>query len=295
MAAVKATVQTGTRAALGDVSNNTRKTDSRTAKGKGVADVIEKPTIVVSRRNTSNVPVPQRQPLASRASIGARPPVRSSGRSISSVLAGTIQNSSGAPVRPLPVRARTMDTLGSRSTAVPKPVAIKVEGMDIEADIGDGGDTDIEDEAIMEDVEEVDEPEENEPAAHDVKARIEEDEEMDEDDWTMASPKTNAKYQAALAYVKANFKDDIDQEDMTMVSEYANEIFAYMGKLEVRLSLNVFTIVRLNHSFPCRSSRCPTLHTWMAKPKLSGRCGRPSSTGSYKSTSAITCFQRRFG
>lgn len=66
---------------------------------------------------------------------------------------------------------------------------------------------------------------------------VEQVEEPDEDDWTFASPATNARYQAAVDDIQATFKDEIDEFDMTMVSEYAEDIFSYMGKLEVGVEL----------------------------------------------------------
>jgi hypothetical protein len=61
----------------------------------------------------------------------------------------------------------------------------------------------------------------------------EEEEESHEDNWTMASPATQASYQRQLEKIRATFKDEVDEWDATMVSEYAEEIFEYMAKLEV--------------------------------------------------------------
>lgn len=222
--AVSVKVQQTTRAALGDVSNNTRKTS--TLKGKAVDHGPEKPAPVVAHRRTSSATatVTQRQPLAARASITSRPPIRP-GRSISSVLANSKTNASGAPVRPLPSRARTLDSIAVGGVASQRVAVTEEVEMNQEVD------TEPEDETTMEDVEEAEEPVEDVPSSQ--RSGAAEDEEMDEDDWTFASPKTNAKYQAAVEQVKATFKDEIDEFDMTMVSEYADEIFAYMGKLEV--------------------------------------------------------------
>ncbi|KIO34357.1 hypothetical protein M407DRAFT_64372 [Tulasnella calospora MUT 4182] len=95
----------------------------------------------------------------------------------------------------------------------------------------------------MEDVVEVDEDQEEraileKQAPPPQPQTIEEDVEIDEDDWTFASPTTNARYQAAIQQIKDTFKDEVDETDMTMVSEYADEIFAYMGKLEVQCMAN---------------------------------------------------------
>lgn len=42
------------------------------------------------------------------------------------------------------------------------------------------------------------------------------------------------KFQRELDGIREVFNDEIDDEDTTMVSEYANEIFEYMNELEVR-------------------------------------------------------------
>jgi hypothetical protein len=58
-----------------------------------------------------------------------------------------------------------------------------------------------------------------------------------QEDWTVASPDTEARYEAEIQTIKGNFKDEVDEWDVTMVSEYSEEIFEYMGKLEVRVSI----------------------------------------------------------
>ncbi|KAF9514551.1 hypothetical protein BS47DRAFT_1294990 [Hydnum rufescens UP504] len=55
-----------------------------------------------------------------------------------------------------------------------------------------------------------------------------------QEDWTVASPDTEARYEAEIQTIKENFKDEVDEWDVTMVSEYSEDIFEYMGKLEVQ-------------------------------------------------------------
>lgn len=53
-------------------------------------------------------------------------------------------------------------------------------------------------------------------------------------DWTRADPDSEAKYKQELEIIRSTFQDPVDEWDTTMVSEYSEEIFEYMGKLEVR-------------------------------------------------------------
>jgi len=229
------------RSALGDLSNNNRKTgNSKTGKDKLLSGGIEKPapTIVTQasqRRASINVAAPnQRQSFASRQSISTRPAVRP-GRSLSAVLAGATRTISGAPARPLPARARTSIAL----TQSAQPAPIPDDGMEISDAEAGGADTDLEDDGPeMEIMEETYVPkiDSEDAAEQQVETLVEAspEPEVDEDDWTIASPVTTAKHAAHLEQVRATFKDEIDEWDMTMVSEYSDEIFSYMAKLEVR-------------------------------------------------------------
>ena len=53
--------------------------------------------------------------------------------------------------------------------------------------------------------------------------------------WPEVGPETSKRYQRVVDAVRENFEDDVDLQDMTMVSEYSEEIFAYMSQLEVCL------------------------------------------------------------
>ncbi|KAF8340688.1 cyclin-like protein [Cantharellus anzutake] len=52
-------------------------------------------------------------------------------------------------------------------------------------------------------------------------------------DWTQASPESEARYAKEITDIKASFKDEVDGWDVTLVSEYSEDIFEYMGKLEL--------------------------------------------------------------
>lgn len=52
--------------------------------------------------------------------------------------------------------------------------------------------------------------------------------------WTEASPESEARYASEIAAIRQSFKDEIDEWDPSMVSEYSDEIFDYMGELELK-------------------------------------------------------------
>jgi hypothetical protein len=52
--------------------------------------------------------------------------------------------------------------------------------------------------------------------------------------WTDASPASEARYASEIAAIRASFKDEVDEWDPSMVSEYSDEIFEYMGGLEMK-------------------------------------------------------------
>jgi hypothetical protein len=55
---------------------------------------------------------------------------------------------------------------------------------------------------------------------------------MKDGDWLYAPPDKRAEYKAYVERVAADFVDEAELEDATMVAEYADEIFEYMSKLE---------------------------------------------------------------
>lgn len=53
--------------------------------------------------------------------------------------------------------------------------------------------------------------------------------------WPEMGPDTSKRHRRQVEAVQEVFEDEVDLLDMTMVSEYSEEIFAYMGQLEVNL------------------------------------------------------------
>jgi hypothetical protein len=56
---------------------------------------------------------------------------------------------------------------------------------------------------------------------------------VDEDDWLCLTKEQAYLAHAELNDVRSRFVDEVDELDCTMVAEYADEIFALMGQLEV--------------------------------------------------------------
>ncbi len=53
--------------------------------------------------------------------------------------------------------------------------------------------------------------------------------------WPDISTELAMQYDKEVQSIRSRFDDEVDMYDTTMVSEYAEEIFEYMGDLEVRL------------------------------------------------------------
>lgn len=53
--------------------------------------------------------------------------------------------------------------------------------------------------------------------------------------WPEVSTVRANRFRSEIEEIKEVFQDELDDDDTTMVSEYANEIFAYMNELEVSL------------------------------------------------------------
>jgi G2/mitotic-specific cyclin 1/2 len=58
-------------------------------------------------------------------------------------------------------------------------------------------------------------------------------EDYDDDDWLRLSAENEYDCQLELQAIQKAFQDEIDMYDTTMVAEYADDIFEYMGELEV--------------------------------------------------------------
>ena len=59
--------------------------------------------------------------------------------------------------------------------------------------------------------------------------------------WPEASPNHAAKYQREVEDIRARFDAEDEEYDATMCSEYAEDIFLYMGDLQVRSHHAFFT------------------------------------------------------
>lgn len=64
--------------------------------------------------------------------------------------------------------------------------------------------------------------------------------------WPEVSTARATKFRKEVDDIKEIFQDEIDEEDTTMVSEYANEIFEYMNELEVSCTDVVWRNCALN-------------------------------------------------
>ncbi len=60
-----------------------------------------------------------------------------------------------------------------------------------------------------------------------------EEDEVDEDDWMALPLELEIKAEEMMRTVREAFVDDVDELDTTMVAEYSEDIFTYMGRLEV--------------------------------------------------------------
>jgi hypothetical protein len=59
----------------------------------------------------------------------------------------------------------------------------------------------------------------------------------DPDNWMQLSPREARAAEDYVATIKSQFHEEVDFFDTTMVAEYSDEIFQYMGELEVRRRL----------------------------------------------------------
>ncbi|KAJ1307689.1 hypothetical protein OPQ81_001780 [Rhizoctonia solani] len=73
--------------------------------------------------------------------------------------------------------------------------------------------------------------------AYDEEDSMEADE-YDPEDWLYLSPDRLARSEAQVSSIRETFKDEVDEWDTTMVSEYADEIFAYMESMEAQCMPN---------------------------------------------------------
>lgn len=102
--------------------------------------------------------------------------------------------------------------------------------------------------------------------------------EYDPEDWLYLSPDKLARSEAQVNAIRDTFKDEVDEWDTTMVSEYADEIFAYMESMEVCLyRALVMSEMGTQHVNSRNACQIPT--TSLAKQRSSGPCAPLWSTG----------------
>ncbi|KAL5486181.1 CLB4 [Sanghuangporus weigelae] len=84
-----------------------------------------------------------------------------------------------------------------------------------------------------------------EPIGAEPEAEVKDESEDDDDEdvpveliWPAISPKAAEKYRNEIGHIQKTFHDEVDMFDTTMVSEYSEEIFDYMSKLELEMMPN---------------------------------------------------------
>jgi hypothetical protein len=143
----------------------------------------------------------------------------------------------------LPQRPPLAQTLPQRVFSRPEPTALYVEGvahldgpednMDVEEVHSTKRDS-MDDVVVVGD-EELDNMIEEQDRAEVLENLVPaEKEEAAEYTWPEASPNHAAKYQREVEEIRARFDAEDEEYDSTMCSEYAEDIFLYMGDLQVR-------------------------------------------------------------
>lgn len=157
---------------------------------------------------------PQRVPLG---------PVKVVTNATSTITTVKVELPSSGPLRPQrPTSLRQSET--APELHKPTPVAVPEE-----IDESEDESMDIEQDDVV---------------AKEVEAMVDEHDELQDDEreadpipvtriWPELSPEAAARYRNEIERIQATFNDEVDMFDTTMVSEYAEEIFEYMEKLEV--------------------------------------------------------------
>jgi hypothetical protein len=197
------------RMALNDLSNNAKKVTT----GKA-------PVGKVAAAGNQRVPLQQKGPRPavpasnSMPAIAQRPaPTRTS----------SFNENARPSIAPLPKRGSLRRTVTEVPVAAQAPVQADYE-MEVE-------------EAITVDTEIEEAPTERVLSPIADEAYEDEDtmdaDEYDPEDWLYLSPDRQARSEAQVNAIRETFQDEVDEWDTTMVSEYADEIFAYMESMEV--------------------------------------------------------------
>ena len=140
-------------------------------------------------------------------------------------LAPRTHNVQPRPIAPVPHRAKAVTVFPPVETSAPVGSEDDVSEMDV-----DSRRMDLAPVGMKGKIEE-------EYSAGDV-TEEEEEEEEDEEDWLRMSEEDMIQVAEQLEAVRANFKDDVDMFDTTMVAEYAEDIFKHMEELELSVMPN---------------------------------------------------------
>ncbi|CUA71899.1 G2/mitotic-specific cyclin cdc13 [Schizosaccharomyces pombe 972h-] [Rhizoctonia solani] len=200
------------RVALNDLSNNAKKVNT------GKASAVGKVAVSVN-------PGPQRVPLQQKGARQVGVPASNSAPVLAQRATRSSQNENDRPaIAPLPKRGPLRKA--QAEGIVPPPVDY---GMEIEQPIT------LDSEIQLAPVESVPSPVAEE--ADDEEDSMEADE-YDPEDWLYLSPDRLARSEAQVNAIRETFKDEVDEWDTTMVSDYADEIFAYMESMEAQCMPN---------------------------------------------------------
>lgn len=143
----------------------------------------------------------------------------------------------------LPQRPPLAQTLPQRVFSRPEPTALRVEGVvhldgpEDSMDVEEAHSTkrDSMDDVVIVGDEELDNMIEEQDRAEVLENLVPaEKEEAAEYTWPEVSPNHAAKYQREVEEIRARFDAEDEEYDSTMCSEYADDIFLYMGGLQVR-------------------------------------------------------------
>ena len=156
-----------------------------------------------------------------RKSIDGYHQVKANGNDVEArqPLAPRTNNVQPRPIAPVPHRAKSVTVFPSIETPAPVASEDDVSEMDVDSrrmdltPLGMNG--------------KIEEEDSNGDLTED-----EEEEEEDEEDWLRMNEDDMIQVAEQLEAVRANFKDDVDMFDTTMVAEYAEDIFKHMEELE---------------------------------------------------------------
>ncbi|QRW04116.1 Cyclin, N-terminal domain [Ceratobasidium sp. AG-Ba] len=203
------------RRVLNDLSNNAKKANTgKAALGK-----------VTVNSTTQRVPLQQKGPRSAAPASNIAPVIA---QRVQPARTASYNENARPAIAPLPKRGTLRRTQTEVVVPAPAPIQDDYE-MEVE-------------EAIALDTEIEDAPVDQTPSPVADESYEDEDtmdaDEYDPEDWLYLSPDRLARSEAQVNAVRETFKDEVDEWDTTMVSEYADEIFAYMESMETQCMPN---------------------------------------------------------